>query len=138
MEVKGEQRTERGQRWSGEEADCGVGAWWKDPGLCGVKGHIQDAQVVGSLVTPEHLHWDDEGVLEQVAVEGGRSSMVRMWIQYSDSQGPQGGALLVDGAVADDDGTVVGGGGEQRVGAVEGHTPHRLLVVSAHRERRGG
>lgn len=33
-----------------------------------MKGHIQDPQVVGGLVTSEHLDGDDEGVLEQVAV----------------------------------------------------------------------
>lgn len=49
----------------------------------------------------------------------------------------QGGALLVDCAMADDDGAVVRRRGEQRVGAVEGHAPHRLLMVSAHREKIG-
>lgn len=37
-----------------------------------MKSHIQDAQVVCGLVTPQHLDGDDERVLEQVAVgEGG-------------------------------------------------------------------
>lgn len=36
-----------------------------------MKGYIQDTQVVGGHVTSEHLHGDDEGVLEQVAVGGG-------------------------------------------------------------------
>ena len=32
-----------------------------------MKGHVQNSEVVGHSVTPEHLHGDDERVLEQVA-----------------------------------------------------------------------
>lgn len=50
----------------GEESDGGVGAGGEHPGLRGVKGHVQDAEVMGDGVTSEHFNRDDQRVLEQI------------------------------------------------------------------------
>lgn len=57
-------------RLLGEEADGGIGSGGEDPGLCGVKGHIQNTKVMSDHMTSENLHWDDQRVLQQVTEEG--------------------------------------------------------------------
>lgn len=62
----------------GEEANGGVGSGGEDPRLRGVKGHVEDAEVVSDGVTSEDLHGDDQRVLQQVAEdEGGGVRTVR-------------------------------------------------------------
>lgn len=46
-----------------------IGSRGEDPRLGRVEGHIQNAQVLGDCMSLEHLHRDDEGVLEQIATE---------------------------------------------------------------------
>lgn len=50
----------------GEEADGGISSGREDPRLGGVKGHIQDAEVMSDHVTSEDLHGHDQRVLQQV------------------------------------------------------------------------
>lgn len=54
-------------RFSGEESDGGVGAGREHPGLRGVKGHVQDAEVMSDHMTPQNFDWDDQRVLQQIA-----------------------------------------------------------------------
>lgn len=49
-----------------EEADGGICSRGEDPRLRGVELHIKNTQVMSDHVTPEHLDWDDERVLQQV------------------------------------------------------------------------
>lgn len=59
----------------GEETDSGVGSRREDPRLWGVKGHVEDAEVVSDHMTSEDLHRDDQWVLQQVT-GGGRGREV--------------------------------------------------------------
>lgn len=52
-----------------EQTDGGVGSRGEDPGLRGVKGDIQDSEVVSDHMTSQDLDWDDQGVLEQITGE---------------------------------------------------------------------
>lgn len=122
----------------GEETDGGVGPRGKDPGLCGVKGHVEDAQVVGQDVSTKNLHWDDERVLEQVTKGGGvrtGGGGVRTGSQREYTSECVDVVLLVHCPMTHDDRPVVRGRGEQRVRSVIGHAPHRLLMVSTVRKR---
>ncbi len=60
-----------GSRLLGEEADGGISSGGEDPGLCGVKGHIQNAEVMSDHMTSKNLHRDNQRVLQQVT-EGGQ------------------------------------------------------------------
>lgn len=51
--------TQMAGRLLGEEADSSVGSGGKDPGLSGVKGHIQNAKVMSYHMTSENLYRDD-------------------------------------------------------------------------------
>ena len=67
--------------------------------------NAHDAEVVVPRVAAEQLDGDDGGVLQEV---------------------------VVDHAVADDDGVVVGAGGEERVPLVEGHAADGGRVIAEH------
>ena len=58
-------------RLLGEEADGGVSSRREDPWLGGVKGHIQDTEVMSDHVTSEDLHGHNQRVLQQVTEETG-------------------------------------------------------------------
>lgn len=60
----------RFSRVLGEEADRSIGSWGENPGLRRVKGHVQDSQVVSDYMTLQHLHRDQQRVLEQVTGTG--------------------------------------------------------------------
>lgn len=51
-----------------EEADGCICSGGEDPRLCGVELHIKNPEVMGDHMTPEDLDWDDERVLQQVAM----------------------------------------------------------------------
>ena len=53
---------ERQRGGLGKEADGGIGSGGEDPGLRGVEGDVEDAQVAGDRLALQHLHRDDEGV----------------------------------------------------------------------------
>lgn len=55
-----------------EEADSSISARGEDPGLRGVKGHIQNTKIMSHHMTSEDFHWDDEWILQKVTVEVGR------------------------------------------------------------------
>lgn len=120
----------------GEEADGAVGPGGEDPRLGGVEGHVQNAQVSGQRVPPQHLHRHQQWVLQQITVGEGRGTRVRE-AQPPGREGGGGGVQvqhsLVHHPVADDDAPVVGARGEERVPGMEGHGPQGLLVVPAGR-----
>lgn len=55
-----------------EKADSSISARGEDPGLRGVKGHIQNTKIMSHHMTSEDFHWDDEWILQKVTVEVGR------------------------------------------------------------------
>lgn len=72
ISIQGPQHTQGGtQGGLGEEADSAIGPRGEDPRLGGVEGHVQNAQVAGQRVAPQHLHRDQQWVLQQVAVGEG-------------------------------------------------------------------
>lgn len=53
----------------GEESDGGVSPGGEDPGLCGVKGHVQNTKVMSDSMTSKNFYRDYQRVLQQVAGE---------------------------------------------------------------------
>lgn len=52
----------------GEETDRSVRSRGEDPGLSGVKGHVQNTQVMSDAVTLQDFNRNDQRILQQVTV----------------------------------------------------------------------
>lgn len=90
-----------------EEPDSGVCARREKPRLRGVEEDVEDAQVVGRRVAPQHLHRHKQRVLKKVAGGGGEQSAVPVLPPRHHEPPPRCRHSLVDHAVAHNDAAVV-------------------------------
>lgn len=57
----------------GEETDRSIRSRGENPGLGGVKGHVQNTQVLSDAVSLQDFNWNDQRILQQVAVNERRT-----------------------------------------------------------------